>query len=187
MITATIDANKRCNIATVDIPGAFLHAYNHKDTFMLLRGCLPEHMVKVNPASYRKYIIYSKNNEPLLYVMLSKAIYGLLKSALLFYKRFVANLKRYALPFIINPYDPYIANMTISGLQMTITWHVDDLKISHIDPFQIKKFCQYLGSIYGNSPVVHRGNVHDYLGMDLNFALDGIVQVSMITYTSKVI
>jgi hypothetical protein len=186
MITATIDANEHCNIATVDIPGAFLHAYNHKDTFMLPRGCLPEHMVKVNPAPYHKYIIYSKNNEPLLYVKLSKAIYGLLKSALLFYKRFVANLKRYVLPFVINPYNPCIANMTISGLQMTITWYVDDLNISHIDPFQITKFCQYLASIYGNGPVNHRGNIHDYLCMDLNFALDGIVQVSMISYTSKV-
>jgi hypothetical protein len=70
---------------------------------------------------------------------------------------------------------------------MTITWHVDDLKILHIDPFQVTKFCQYLASIYGNGLVVHRGKIHKYLGMDLNFALDGVVQVSMITYTSKVI
>jgi hypothetical protein len=69
------------------------------------------------------------------YTLRSKAIYGLLKSALLFYKKFDADLKNYALPFIINPYNPCIANATIGGLQMTITWHVDDLKISHIDPF----------------------------------------------------
>jgi hypothetical protein len=70
---------------------------------------------------------------------------------------------------------------------MIITWHVDDLKISNVDPFQVTKFCPYLASIYGNSLVVHWGNVYDYLGMDLNFALNGIVQVSMIPYTSKVI
>jgi hypothetical protein len=70
---------------------------------------------------------------------------------------------------------------------MTITWHVDDLKVSHIDPFQITKFCQYLASIYGNGLVVHCGKIYKYLGMDLNFALDGVVQVSMIAYTSKVI
>jgi hypothetical protein len=68
---------------------------------------------------------------------------------------------------------------------MTIIWHVDDVKISHVDPFQVMKFCQYLASINGNGLVVHRGKVHDYLGMDLKFALDGIVQVSMIIYTSK--
>jgi hypothetical protein len=70
---------------------------------------------------------------------------------------------------------------------MAITWHVDDLKISHVDPFLVTKLCQYLASIYGNGLIVHKGKVHDYLGMDLNFALDSIVQVSMITYTLKVI
>jgi hypothetical protein len=43
---------------------------------------------------------------------------------------------------------------------MTITWHVDDLKVLHVDPFQITKFAAYLASIYGNSLVVHRGKVH---------------------------
>jgi hypothetical protein len=70
---------------------------------------------------------------------------------------------------------------------MTITWHVDDFKISHVDPFQTTKFGQHLATIYGNGLVVYRGKVHDYLGMDRNFALDSIVNVSMITYTLKVI
>jgi hypothetical protein len=49
------------------------------------------------------------------------------------------------------------------------------------------KFCQYLASIYGNGLAVHQGKLHDYLDMDLKFALDSIVQMSMITYTLKVI
>ncbi len=150
MITATIDAHERRDVATINIPGTFLHTYNNKDTFMLLHGCLAKLMVQVNPALYRKYVIYSKNNKPLLYVKLSKGIYGLLKSALLFYRKFVDNLKKYVWPFIINPYNPCIANATIAGHQMTVTWHVDDLKILHVDPFQITKFCQYLASIYSN-------------------------------------
>ena len=64
--------------------------------------------------------------------------------------------------------------MTISGLQMTIPWHDDDLKISHVDPFQVTKLCQCLASIYGNGLVVHWGEVRDYLNMDLNCALDSI-------------
>ena len=70
---------------------------------------------------------------------------------------------------------------------MTITWHVDDLKVSHIDPFQITKFASYLGSICGEGLMVHCGKVHDYLGMDLNFANEGVAQISMITYTTKVL
>jgi hypothetical protein len=102
-------------------------------------------------------------------------------------KKIVANIQNYETPFVINPYDPCVANATIKGKQMTITWHVDDLKVSHIDPFQITKFASYLASIYGEGLLVHRGKVHDYLGMDLNFANKGIAQISMITHTTKVL
>ncbi len=103
MITATIDTHERWDIATVNIPGAFLHAYNNKDTFMLLRGRLAKLMVQVDTALYRKFVIYGKNNKTLLYVKL-KAIYGLLKSNLFFYKKFLNDLEIYESQFIINPY-----------------------------------------------------------------------------------
>jgi hypothetical protein len=70
MITGTINAHKHQDIATVDIPGAFLHTYNDKDTFMLLCGGHVQLMVQVNPARYRNYVIYKKNDKALLYVKL---------------------------------------------------------------------------------------------------------------------
>ena len=51
--------------------------------------------------------------------------------------------------FKLNPYDPCVANMEIEGFQLTVTWHVDDRKVSHIDPFQVTRFAEYLASIYG--------------------------------------
>jgi hypothetical protein len=174
MITATIDAHEQRDVATIDILGAFLNAYNNKETFMLLRGRLAELMVQVDPNLYRKYIIYDKNDNALLYVKLSKAIYGLLKSSLLFYKKIVSDLQNYETSFVINPYDPCVAKATIIGKQMKITWHVNDLKVSHIDPFQITKCASYLASIYDEGLVVHCGKVHHYLGTDPNFANKGI-------------
>ncbi len=155
MITAAIDAHEQCDVATIDIPGAFLHAYNDKETFMLLKGRLAKLMVQVNLQLYQKFVIHDKNNQALLYVKLSKAIYGLLKSALLFYRKFVKDLKNYETPFTINPYDPCIVNAMINGKQMTKTWHINDLKVSHVNPFQITKFAAYLAAIYGNGLVVH--------------------------------
>ncbi len=102
-------------------------------------------------------------------------------------KKIVANLQNYKAPFVIKPYDPCVANAIINGKQMTITWHVDDLKVPHVDPFQITKFAAYLASIYGNGLVVYGGKVHNYLGMDLNFANEGVAQISMITYTTKIL
>ena len=66
------------------------------------------------------------------------ALYGLLKSALRFYKELVKDLEKYG--FEINPYDPCVANKMINRKQMTVTWCVDDLKVSHKEPFQITKF-----------------------------------------------
>jgi hypothetical protein len=106
MITAFIDTCKHRSVATVDIPGTFLHTYNNKDTFMLLRGCLAKLMVQVDPTLYRKYVINGKNNKPLLYVKLLKAIYGLLKSALLFFRKFVDNLQKVPLAFHHQPIRP---------------------------------------------------------------------------------
>ena len=44
-------------------------------------------MVRIDPSLYRKYVTYSAKGTPMLYVRLSKALYGMLKAALLFYKR----------------------------------------------------------------------------------------------------
>jgi hypothetical protein len=73
---------------------------------MLLKGRLAELMVQVDPQLYCKYIIHDKKNQPLLYLKLTKSIYRLPRSALLFYQKFVQDLKSYAYPFFINPYDP---------------------------------------------------------------------------------
>ena len=60
---------------------------------MLLRGQLAEMMVQVDPVMYRKYVTYSPNGQVMLYVRLSKALYGMLRAALLFYKRLRSNLE----------------------------------------------------------------------------------------------
>ena len=72
-----------------------------------------------------------------LYVKVRKALYGMLKSALLFYQKLRSNFEE--MQFKINPYDPCMANKVINGSQMMITWHVDDLKISHKNGWEITK------------------------------------------------
>ena len=102
---------------------------------MLLKGKLAELMVQIDPNIYRKYIITSSKGEPMLYVRLSKALYlyGLLQSALLFYRKLRSELEDHG--FTVNPYDPCVANKIINGKQMTVTWHVDNRKISQHQAF----------------------------------------------------
>jgi hypothetical protein len=58
---------------------------------------------------------------------MQKAIYGFLRSALLFYRKLMADLESIA--FKLNPYDPCVANKAKNGTQMTVCWHVNDLKV----------------------------------------------------------
>ena len=55
----------------------------------------------------------------MLYVKMSKALYDMLKLALWFYKKLKKDIEAYG--FVINPYDPCVANATINGKQMNVT------------------------------------------------------------------
>ena len=67
----------------------------------------------------------------------------------------------------MNPYDQCIANKEVNGSQMTIVWHVDDLKVSNKNPWEITKMAILLSKIYGDIKVQH-GKKLEYLSMDLD-------------------
>ena len=67
---------------------------------MKLRGPLVEALLLIDPAIYRDYVITDKKGEKMLYVRMSKALYGLLKSALDFYNKLCSNLEDNG--FIVN-------------------------------------------------------------------------------------
>ena len=75
-MTGVVDAKERRNVAVLDIANAFLQADND-ETVNLLRGKLAEMMVRIDPTLYREYVTYSANRVPVLYVRLSKALYGM--------------------------------------------------------------------------------------------------------------
>jgi hypothetical protein len=59
-----------------------------------------------------------------------------------------------------------VANKLIEESQLTIVWHVDDLKVSHKSEAVLDRKIKWLETIYG--PLVgSKGNQHTYLGMDL--------------------
>ena len=129
---------------------------------MVLEGALAELMVKVDHTLYRTFITKMSKVKSLLYVKIHKALYGILRSALLFYRKLVGDLE--AEGSTINPYDTCVANKLINGKQMTTVWHVDDLKISHVNRFEFTKMLCVLDSLYLGL-TVKRGHVHTYFGM----------------------
>ena len=184
-ITGAIDAHEKRHVASCDLPGAFLHTVTDEKVIMVLRGELCELMVKVDPKLYRKYVTKDRKGKPLLYVQLYKSLYGLMRSALLFYRKLRGELEAYG--FKINPYDGCVANKETPGGQLTVLWHVDDLKMSCKDNYELTKLLLYLKNIYGEKNFAFtRGKQHEYLGMDLDYGEAGVFKVSMVPYIDKV-
>ena len=69
-----------------------------------------------------------------------------MKASLPFYQKLVEQLTRAG--FKLNPYDPCVANKVIGGKQMTICWHVNDLKISHVYVKGVDKVFNWLEKLY---------------------------------------
>ena len=62
--------------------------------------------------------------------------------------------------FKVNPYDPCVANKEVNGTQMTICWHVDDLKVSHKEETEVAKIDEWLKRILGKIKV-SKGKHHN--------------------------
>jgi len=191
LLTAVIEAEEGRDVATCDIPNAFIQTAKEprdKDghrTIMKIRGVLVDILCEMD-RSYEEYV-HMEHGKKVLYVHITKAIYGLLESAMLFYRRLVKDLTAFG--FEINPYDPCVANKMVNGHQMTVSWHVDDLKISHKDPRQIDGFIAWVKKTYGSigEVKVTRGKIHDYLGMKLEYTVPGQVTIDMVDYVQSMI
>ena len=90
----------------------------------------------------------------MLYVKLKKAIYGTLQVASLLWKLLSNTLKEWG--FKLNEYDQSVANKTINGKQCTIIWHVDDLKISHVDKKVVEYIIKQLNEKFGKESPLTR-------------------------------
>jgi Reverse transcriptase (RNA-dependent DNA polymerase) len=125
-----------------------------------------------------------ENGKQVLYVELRKELYGTLRAALLFWRKLSTQLIEWG--FEKNPYDWCVADKQVYGTQCTIIWHVDDLKISHVDSEVVSAIIKDLESVFGQeaSLTVTRGKVHEYLGMLLDFTQEATVQIKIQDYVN---
>ena len=123
-------------MAVVDILGAELNTNMDCEVHVVFRGTFSELMVAVNPSLYQTFVSYV-TGLAVMYIWLQKELYSCLKSALLLYEKLVGYLEAYG--FKINPYGPCVSNNMLDRKQLTVFWHVDDLKISCVNRHKVKK------------------------------------------------
>ena len=128
----------------------------------------------------------------MLYVRFLNAIYGIMKDTLLFYQKFVGYPM--TIGFELNPYETCIANKIINGKQLTLLWHVDDIKASHTEEEVFTRMARWPRKTHerlfkdGSGKMkLCRGKVHDYLGMNLDYTIKGEVKITIIPYIKEMI
>ena len=132
-------------------------------------------LVGTAPEVYKPYVTRDKKGVAQLLVQCQNALYGTMVASLLYYRKFAKSLTD--IGPTINPYDLCVANKMIDGKQMTICWHVDNLKARHVRPKAVDQIIKYLQQEYYESIFedgsgtmsVSQGKVHKYFGMDLDY------------------
>ncbi len=193
MLSTVIDAMEERDVATVDIPGAFMQADIDEVVHVEFEGEIAEMLVKLDPKLCRK-CVKDENGKTVLCVELLKALCGALKAALLFWKLLSKKLVQWG--FAINPHDDWcVANKLIDGKQCAILWHVDDLKISHVNAKVVTTILNLLDAKYGQESVggkraaltINRGHLHDYLGMTLDYSEPVYAKLNIVYYVNMVL
>jgi hypothetical protein len=137
---------------------------------MKIEGPLVDKLVDLEPERYKNFVTY-RGMTPVLFVIVTNVMYGILQAALLFCEKLVNDLK--TIGFEVNPYDPCVANRMVNGIQHTVTWYVDDVKSSVADPAVNDEFIDWLDQIYGSHITgrvkATRVKIHEYLGMTLTY------------------
>jgi hypothetical protein len=171
---------------TADVPGAFMQVDVDEVVHVRLVGPLAELLTKVDPLPCTKCVT-TERGKPVLHVQLQKASCGTLSAAMLFWKDLSGVLSDEG--FEANPCDSCVMNKMFNGKQCTALWHVDDLKISHVDENVNEGVLKFLNARHGEETplTVTRGDIHEYLGMTIDYGTEGKVIIRMDDYVENML
>ncbi len=131
----------------MDIPNAFVQTVvkDEKDKALIcIRGPLVDILVSIAPDVYGPYVMIAKKGKKQLLVQCLTALYSTMVALLLYCKKFGKSLKSKV--FKLNPYDPCMATKQVNGEQLTVCFHLDDCKISHLISKVVEKKIEWLRS-----------------------------------------
>jgi len=168
---AVINAREKRHVVTVDVEGAYLNALMDRTVIMEVSGQQEAALTYLYPEHYESYERYGK-----IYVKLKKALYGTIEAAKLWYENLSTYLK--SAGFVANMKDRCVLNKGERQNQVTISIHVDDLKISSKNRTSIDETLSGLRKEYININV-QEGAILDYLGMVFDYSEEGAVSISM--------
>ena len=131
-------------------------------------GEMVDKLLEIDEHLYAGYVTEEKGKK-VMYVELLKALYGTLQAARLFWEKLQAKLVN-DWGFTPNRYDSCVVNKEVNGKQLTVAWHVDDLKVSHQDEAALDEFIAMMEEEFGKeTPLTIAGSHPRVSWNDLGF------------------
>ena len=189
MAQCVMNAIEGRKVVTCDIPGAFLQSDwpEDDDCYIRFEGLMVDMLCEIDP-TYRSKVQYTKDGKKkFLYGKLAKAVYGTLMGSILFYNKLSKQLMDWG--FEVNNYDKCTWNKIVDGEQLTVQAHVDDLTLSHKDQCVLDNLIRELNAVFGKEKKLEetKGDVHEYLGLTIDYSMPGNVVFSMFDYLEDII
>ena len=169
-------------IATIDVGAAYLEVEIgdndvEGEVLMYLEPFVANVLCDIDPK-----VETCKDEQGRVVVKLTRALYGLVQSAKLWYEKLKGVLE--AAGFYINLHDPCVFNKMFNGKQITVGIHVDDLLVTCELEEGIDEVHRILSAEF-KEVKINRGNEHSYLGMRVVKHDQGL-DVDMETYLRDV-
>ena len=195
-LNCLIDAVEERCVVVADIPGAFLQADwpdDAPDYYLRFEGVMIDMICQINPG-YKDKIKYTNkrdrdgNRKRYLVGKVNKGVYGTLLGAILFYNKLKGVLE--GLGFVVNDYDECTFNKMVNGVQCTVQFHVDDLRLSCVHQSVLDDMIDELNKEFGkDGPKLSAsyGKIHEYLGMTIDWSIDGNVRFTMYDYLEDIL
>ena len=165
----TMDGRK---LITINIPGKFLQGDWPQDKhpgYIMFEGIMVDIICEIDPSYFDKIMWSKDRKKEFLYGWLIKAVYRTLLGAIIFYNKLSKHLIDHG--FVQNEYDMCTFNKMVNGEQITVQFHVDDLKVLHKDQSVLEDFLGNLRSEFGQEDELteNKGLIHKYLGITIDY------------------
>ncbi len=191
MGTCLVDALEGCKVITVDVLGAFLQANleEGEDYYVKFTGEMVKMLCRTD-ASYCDQIIHDKKGRKYLYSKLTKAVYGTLIGSKRWFDKLTTALREWG--FEPNKYDECCWNKMVGNSQLTVVFHVDNLKCSCRNKQALDELFNNLQHEFGEEQKLQKlerevGPVHDYQGLRIDYSIPSKVIFTMYDYIKDII
>jgi hypothetical protein len=183
LMCLTMAAKEKRKVCAIDIGGAYLNAdrvcEEGDEIVMELEPMLVAILAKHEP-QIKPYI----DEKGRVLVTLSKAMYGTLDAAKIWYEKLTGVL--HDMGFVSNKVDHCVLNKTVNGKQCTIMLYVDDLLVTCEDASTIAEVIKQLEAAFEGDVKSCYDRDLSYLGMHLKIER-GSITVSMVAYLRGVL